>query len=217
MEKTYQMNITKFSQMLCSRLCHDLITPIGAINTSFELLEESDAEDRPQLLELAKQSAEKAVRKLIFYRAAFGYSTDSHFSTLHQAKMLLQDFLALNKIELFWQAEGQADQLPNFSYYAQVIANLSFICAEVAPAGGQLTITFIKESHQTIHLKLTGKLVPLRPAILNSLTDQLSDDEASPHTIQAIYARLLCEKLELKLEISQQERASLEFFIKLDT
>ncbi|MBN9344288.1 MAG: hypothetical protein BGO76_08775 [Caedibacter sp. 38-128] len=212
------MNTTKIAQMLCSRLCHDLITPIGAINTSFELFDESDQEDRLQLLELAKQSAEKAIRKLIFYRAAFGYSTDSHFSTFNQAKKLIQDFLMINKIELSWEEENQVDQTscisPQFPHYAQILANLSFICAEIAPSGGQLTIEVTQEDFQAIHLKLTGKLVPLRPIILNALKSHLPEDEASPHTIQAIYTRMLCEKLAVNLEISQQERVALDFILK---
>jgi len=208
------MNLIKFSQMLCSRLCHDLITPIGAINTSLELLEESDPEDRLQLLELAKQSAEKAIRKLVFCRAAFGYSSDSHLSTIDQAKKLLQDFLMLNKIELLWEKEIQqsSEISPTFSQYAQVIANLSFICAEIAPYGGQLLIEFIKP--QIIRLHLKGKLVPLRPIILSSLTGELSEDEMSSHVIQAIYTRMLCEKLYLALEINHQERVSLEFILR---
>ena len=200
--------------MLCSRLCHDLITPIGAINTSLELLEESDPEDRLQLLELAKQSAEKAIRKLVFCRAAFGYSSDSHLSTIDQAKKLLQDFLMLNKIELLWEKEIQqsSEISSTFSQYAQVIANLSFICAEIAPYGGQLLIEFIKP--QIIRLHLKGKLVPLRPIILSSLTGELSEDEMSSHVIQAIYTRMLCEKLYLALEINHQERVSLEFILR---
>ena len=208
------MNLIKFSQMLCSRLCHDLITPIGAINTSLELLEESDPEDRLQLLELAKQSAEKAIRKLVFCRAAFAYSSDSHLSTIDQAKKLLQDFLMLNKIELLWEKEIQqsSEISSTFSQYAQVIANLSFICAEIAPYGGQLLIEFIKP--QIIRLHLKGKLVPLRPIILSSLTGELSEDEMSSHVIQAIYTRMLCEKLYLALEINHQERVSLEFILR---
>lgn len=212
------MNLTKFSQMLCSRLCHDLITPIGAVNTSLELLDESDAEDRLQLLELAKQSAEKAIRKLVFCRAAFGYSSDSYLSTIDQAKKLLQDFLKLNKIELIWEKEiDQSSEISStFSQYAQVIANLSFICFEIAPYGGQLFIEFRNDNSQEIHLRLKGKLVPLRPVILSALIEELPEDEMSSHVIQAIYTRMLCENLHLDLEINHQERASLEFILRVN-
>ena len=210
------MDSTKLSQILCSKLCHDLITPIGAINTSFDLFDESDAESRLQLLDLAKQSAEKAIRKLVFYRAAFGYSTDAHFASIEQTEKLLQDFLKLHKIELLWKKttppnHALASLIENFPSYAQIIANLVFICAEIAPSGGILEIEIMQE---TILLKLQGKLVLLRPAILKALKENLPDEEASPHVIQAIYTRMLYEKHRLNLEILQQERASLEFILK---
>lgn len=214
------MTTTQLAQMLCSRLCHDLITPIGAINTSFELFDESDAEGRLQLLELAQQSAEKAIRKLVFYRAAFGYSTDTHFASVDHTQKLLQDFLNLHKIELLWKKESLTNQsldssVENFSAYAQIIANLVFICAEIAPSGGQLEIEILKENSYAIHLKLKGNLVPLRPLILNALKGQLSEEETSPHVIQAIYTRMLCEKLHLDLEIHHQERTALVFIFKI--
>jgi len=213
------MDSINFSQMLCSRLCHDLITPIGAINTSLDLLNDSDAEDRMQLLELAKQSAEKAVRKLVFYRAAFGYSIDSHFSTFKQTKDLIQDFLMINKIKLFWNEENQADQTSclssQLSTYGQLIANLAFICSEIAPSGGKLLIEFTKRSSQEIHLKLEGKLVLLRPAILSALTGHLSEDETSPHIIQAIYTHKLCRKLHIDLNVHQEERVYLDLSLNV--
>jgi histidine phosphotransferase ChpT len=61
-----------FAQMLASRLCHDLITPISAVNTGLELLEDCSEDDRIQLMALSLQSAQTASRRLVFYRAAFG-------------------------------------------------------------------------------------------------------------------------------------------------
>lgn len=213
------MTTTQLAQMLCSRLCHDLITPISTINTSFDLFDESDADGRLQLLEIAKQSAEKAIGKLVFYRAAFGYSADTHFASIEQTEKLLQDFLTLFKIELLWKKENfpkqSLDHLVHpFSSYAQIIANLVFICAEIAPSGGTLEIEIIKEK---VYLKLQGKLVLLRPLILTALQGLLAEEDASPHVIQALYTRSLCEKLHLDLEIYQQERASLDFILKIDT
>ncbi len=204
--------------MLSSKLCHDLITPIGALNTSFELYSTADAEDQSQLFELAKQSADKAIRKLIFFRAAFGYSTDSHFASVEQTKNLLQNFLRINKIDLIWDQKNSlvesSDLSSKIPIYGQLIANLTFIFSEIAPSGGQVLIAFTEENPQNVHLTLKGKLVPLRPIIINALKGLLPENEASSHVIQAIYTRMLCENLKANLEIVHQERVSLEFFIK---
>jgi len=205
--------------MLSSKLCHDLITPVGALKTSFDLYSTADTEDQSQLFELAKQSADKAIRKLIFFRAAFGYSSDSHFASFEQTKNLIQNFLAINKIDLMWDQKNPLIEPTDISskmpIYGQLIANLIFIFSEIAPAGGQVFITFTEGNSQNIHLTLKGKLVPLRPIIITALKGLLQESEASSHVIQAIYTRMLCENLKANLEIIQQERTCLEFFISL--
>ena len=69
------MNIspTDFASLLCSRLCHDLLSPVGALNSGLELLaDEHDPEMRARCLELLNESAKASANKLKFFRLAFG-------------------------------------------------------------------------------------------------------------------------------------------------
>ncbi len=69
------MNIspTDFASLLCSRLCHDLLSPVGALNNGLELLaDEHDPEMRARCLELLNESAKASANKLKFFRLAFG-------------------------------------------------------------------------------------------------------------------------------------------------
>ena len=62
-----------FASLLCSRLCHDLLSPVGAINNGVELLaDEHDPEMRGRCLELLGESARTSANKLKFFRLAFG-------------------------------------------------------------------------------------------------------------------------------------------------
>src|SRR3546814_20124843 len=62
-----------FAALLCSRLCHDLLSPIGALNNGLELLaDENDPEMRARCLELLSESARKSANKLKYFRLAFG-------------------------------------------------------------------------------------------------------------------------------------------------
>src|SRR6201999_1023539 len=64
---------TKFASLLCSRLCHDLLSPVGALNNGIELLtDEHDPEMRARCLELLAESARASANKLKFFRLAFG-------------------------------------------------------------------------------------------------------------------------------------------------
>ena len=67
------MNPVELASLLCSRLCHDLLSPVGALNNGIELLaDEQDPEMRERCLELLSESARASANKLKFFRLAFG-------------------------------------------------------------------------------------------------------------------------------------------------
>src|SRR4028119_329168 len=67
------MNAVDLASLLCSRLCHDLMSPVGALNNGIELLaDETDPDMREKGLELLAESARASANKLKFFRLAFG-------------------------------------------------------------------------------------------------------------------------------------------------
>ena len=67
------MNAIDLASLLCSRLCHDLLSPVGALNNGLELMaDEQDPEMRERCLELLNESARASANKLKFFRLAFG-------------------------------------------------------------------------------------------------------------------------------------------------
>ena len=67
------MNATDLASLLCSRLCHDLLSPVGALNNGLELMaDEQDPAMRERCLELLNESARASANKLKFFRLAFG-------------------------------------------------------------------------------------------------------------------------------------------------
>src|SRR5437588_10866895 len=69
----HAMNAVDLASLLCSRLCHDLMSPVGALNNGIELLaDEQDPEMRDKCLELLADSARASANKLRFFRLAFG-------------------------------------------------------------------------------------------------------------------------------------------------
>ena len=61
------------ASLLCSRLCHDMLSPVGALTNGLELLaDEKDPEMRQRCFELLEQSAKTSANKLKFFRLAFG-------------------------------------------------------------------------------------------------------------------------------------------------
>src|SRR3954469_9404687 len=96
------MNAVDLASLLCSRLCHDLMSPVGALNNGIELMaDEQDPEMRERCLELLSDSAKATANKLKFFRLAFG--AGGGFSDLidaNEAKIVLEGiFGAERRIE----------------------------------------------------------------------------------------------------------------------
>ncbi|MEJ7776365.1 MAG: histidine phosphotransferase family protein [Sphingomicrobium sp.] len=67
------MNAVDLASLLCSRLCHDLMSPVGALNNGVELLaDEQDPDMRERCIDLLAESARTSANKLKFFRLAFG-------------------------------------------------------------------------------------------------------------------------------------------------
>src|SRR6201988_2297991 len=107
------MNPVDLASLLCSRLCHDLMSPVGALNNGIELLsDETDPDMRERCLELLSESARASANKLKFFRLAVGAGGGfGEAGDTHEAEAALEGvFGAERRIELGWMVSG--DKLP---------------------------------------------------------------------------------------------------------
>ncbi|HEU0284580.1 MAG TPA: histidine phosphotransferase family protein, partial [Sphingomicrobium sp.] len=133
------MKAVDLASLLCSRLCHDLMSPVGALNNGIELLaDEQDPEMRAQCLELLGDSARATANKLKFFRLAFG--AGGGFGELidaNEAKVTLQGiFGAERRIELGWMV---ADEKLSKGAM-KLLLNLALIAGDALVRGGRLDI-----------------------------------------------------------------------------
>jgi histidine phosphotransferase ChpT len=104
------MNAVDLASLLCSRLCHDLMSPVGALNNGIELLaDEQDPEMRERCLELLAESARASANKLKFFRLAFGAAGGFGDGNRHaRSEAALEGlFGAERRIELGWMVDGR--------------------------------------------------------------------------------------------------------------
>lgn len=127
-----------FASMLASRLCHDLLSPVGAFANGLELLaDENDPDMRARCIELLEQSARTSANKLKFFRLAFGAA--GGFGELippDEAKSVVQGIIGDRAIELNWMIG--ADPLPKPA--VKIILNLSLLLVDALVRGGRLDV-----------------------------------------------------------------------------
>ncbi|KQM77453.1 histidine phosphotransferase [Sphingomonas sp. Leaf22] len=135
------MNISPadFASLMCSRLCHDLLSPVGALNNGLELLaDETDPDMRARCLELLTDSARASANKLKFFRLAFGAAGGFGDSIdTREARAALEGLFGdQHKVKLGWMVE--APSLPKPA--VKVLLNLALIAGDALVRGGQLDV-----------------------------------------------------------------------------
>lgn len=128
-----------FASLLCSRLCHDLLSPVGALNNGLELLaDETDPAMRDRCMELLGESARVSANKLKFFRLAFGAAGGfAELVDTREAQTAIEGLLGDNKrLQVQWLVEEA--QLPKTAIKA--LLNLAMIAGDALVRGGTLTI-----------------------------------------------------------------------------
>src|SRR6478672_10228181 len=129
--------------LLCSRVCHDLISPVGAIVNGLEMLEEETDQETKDLAEqLIKKSAGAASAKLQFCRIAFGAAGSAGAQIdSGDAEKVARGFLEDEKMNLDWQLPRLL--LPKNRI--KLLLNMLLIGGQAIPRGGKLAIAPVGE------------------------------------------------------------------------
>jgi histidine phosphotransferase ChpT len=185
------MNAVDLASLLCSRLCHDLMSPVGALNNGIELLaDEHDPDMRDKCLELLADSARASANKLKFFRLAFGagggFGEEIDTSEAHAA--LEGIFGAERRIELGWMVEG--GKLPKGA--VKLLLNVALLAGDALVRGGKLDVG-AESNDNAIELVIRGEgpRILLDPALRETLAKGSSDSTVEPRAAGAWLAHAL--------------------------
>lgn len=128
------MNEMEFAALLVSRVCHDLVSPVGAVMNGLEILEdEPDASMRADAMRLVISSAALAAARLQFARIAFGAAGSAGAELdLNEVGRMTQGLLKGGKVEVDWQAAS----LNWPKDWAKLLMNATLLAADSLPRGG---------------------------------------------------------------------------------
>jgi histidine phosphotransferase ChpT len=129
----------EFASLLCSRLCHDLLSPVGAMNNGLELLaDEDDPVMREQVMQLLIDSARASADRLKFFRLAFGAGGGfGDVIDTNELRGAIEGLIRANpRIKLGWLVD--APTLPKDA--AKILLNLAMIAVDSLVRGGQLDV-----------------------------------------------------------------------------
>jgi histidine phosphotransferase ChpT len=159
--KGSDMNDLDFAALLVSRVCHDLVSPVGAVVNGLEVLEdETDLAMRADALKLVAASAEQAAARLQFARIAFGAAGSAGAELdLSEVGRIMAGLLKGGKVELLWQ--GHAANWPKD--WAKLLMNAVLSAADCLPRGGRVTVETTEGSRPGFRVTASGTTIKLSP------------------------------------------------------
>jgi histidine phosphotransferase ChpT len=186
-----RMNAIELASLLCSRLCHDLMSPVGALNNGIELLaDEQDPEMREKCLELLAESARASANKLKFFRLAFGAGGGfgDEIDT-REAKQALEGLYGGDgRTELGWMVAD--DKLPKGA--VKLLLNLAMIAGDALVRGGRLDVgAERRDGALEMVIRAEGQRILLDPKLRETIATGQSGGEVEPRAAGAWLAHSL--------------------------
>ncbi len=187
--------------LLCSRVCHDLISPVGAIVNGIEVLEEEKDEATKEFaLDLIKRSAATASAKLQFCRIAFGAAGSAGAQIdLGDAETITRGFMEDDKTKIAWNLP-RALLAKN---RVKLLLNMLIIAGQAIPRGGKITVDPIGAGDSVgFKVAAAGTNAKIPPAVPPLLTGELGGEGVDAHRIQPFYTALLAKACGVKATVA---------------
>ncbi|MBB4303051.1 histidine phosphotransferase ChpT [Rhodobium orientis] len=176
--------------LLCSRVCHDIISPVGAINNGLEVLDEGGAEEMQEFaMDLIRKSAVQASAKLQFARIAFGAAGSAGAEVdIGDAQKVADGYMAGEKATLTWTGE----RVLMAKNRVKLLLNLLLVANSMIPRGGTIDFSITGPADAPVFrylIKGTGLRVP--EPLGGQLSGEVEPDGLTAHEIQPVYTGML--------------------------
>lgn len=201
-------NELRMAELLCTRLCHDLTGPIGAVNNGAEFLADEGFNMQNQAVDLIVSSAFSAVSRLQFYRLAYGNVKESGEANLGDKQKLAADFFVGSKITLDWpDTAAEAAGVSISLKMSRLIFNLLIMANAVLIRGGVIAVRIglSPEGHKRVTVSAKGPNIKWEDDLTAILGGKISGDDITAKNVQAQLTHYFAEDLNATLTHTMTE------------
>ncbi len=183
-------------ELLCSRLCHDLISPVMAINNGMELLAEDSGTMADDIRDLLTMSAGAAAAKLQFYRIAYGLGGESAAPVgLAEAGRLTRGLVEDGKIAVDWPHNGEASSAELTREATKLLLNLVLLGIEALPRGGTVKVGVPSPGAREIVVLVSGENAGLKEESAVAMSPEVDLEALTARSVQGYFVNRLARQL----------------------
>lgn len=197
MPDIFSLSPAELAALLCSKVCHDIISPVGAINNGLELLDEGGADE--DAMNLIRTSARNASAKLQFARIAFGAAGSAGMLIdTGDAESVAKGYIQNEKPDLEWV--GTRALLPKNK--VKLLLNLLLVANACIPRGGRIVVELeTPETEPKFRLRASGPMVRVPAKFLELHSGAVPEEGVDAHSVQAYYTLLLAREAAMTISV----------------
>lgn len=177
-------------ELLASKICHDLISPVGAVANGVEFLEDMEIEGADDILGLINFSAKQGSAKLQAYRMAYGAGGADSSIKPEDVHKIFGSFIALDeKVKQDWDPYAPLGPEDRPAAFGKILMCALILCVEALPKGGTTRIQ--GDGPTAVLITAEGEDCGLKPDLEKALTSAIPADALNPRQMHAFTMRLL--------------------------
>ncbi|MGU3492877.1 histidine phosphotransferase ChpT [Xanthobacteraceae bacterium A53D] len=199
---TVNISALDLAALLCSRVCHDVISPVGAIVNGLEVLEDEDAPDmREVALELISKSARQASARLQFTRIAFGAAGSARaMLDLGDAEQVVRGMIEDQRTKIEWMLPRELLAKNR----VKLLLNMTLLAVMTIPRGGMMQVAAVGAGAEMgFSIATTGVSARIPQTVLPLLACETPEGGLDAHAVQPFYAGMLARDCGLVLGFTQ--------------
>lgn len=202
-------------ELLSSKICHDLVSPVSAINNGVELIEDIGGSVVDEAMKLIGDSAGHASRRLRLFRMAYGRAGSEENLAVKEVRQTAEQYLTGGKTILNWPDDQPAPDLASRRGFLKVLLNMIVLSEEVLAYGGVVTLRggSKPDGRAECRLEIVGRGAQLNPAFQAAFEGVAPVEDLSPRTIQSYITGTFARNFGLELSFDQGVADRLELII----
>lgn len=192
---------TLLTELIASKICHDLTSPVGAVSNGVEILEEMGADD--DVISLISFSATQASAKLKTLRMAYGLGGADESIKLEQIHQVFGEFIGGdNRVKQDWDPYMD----PGFETrrgFPKLLMCCLLLACDSLPKGGGISVR--AEENDTLLITAEGENASFRENILNTLEHKRAVEDLDPKLIHPFITKLFAKKYHYEITVDDRD------------
>ena len=198
-----QTSYVRILEIMASKICHDIISPVGAIANGIEIMEELGPDAGEDVTQLISHSATQASAKLKTLRLAYGLGGSDSSIIPEDVHKIFGDFIAgENRVTQNWDPNADLGIEPQTGFSKILICTL-LLAIEALPKGGEISVQ--KEDDQTTVVTAQGDNAQFREGYISALKQETSENNIEPQHTHAYITGLLASHYGFTIDVDESK------------